>query len=111
MKIIYRAYAGTPIEKDFETKEDCLRYEERAVPKMWDRNGIRTFDDQEAYFVQIDEDCGFILFEEYGYNFPGITKDDEGVFFWDEFEEKFRYFDRDTFINCAQFFENHKELF
>ena len=46
------------------------------TPEMWDIEGNRTLNGEEAMFVKVDEDMMPVLFDKYGKgNFPGLDEE------------------------------------
>ena len=115
MEIIYRACPNTSKEKDFDSAEKCREYEREYIPKMWEMGGRETLDGELAYFVYIPEGQGSTLLKLYGEdNFAGIGCEDEGFFYWDDFDERFHFLDSATiqrvwnFIKDNDFFMEHE---
>lgn len=101
MQIIYRAFDG----KEFDNEADCCYHEStlRDSYVMWDRNGKRVED-------QTDTEKAFVLYLPYVYSAEmflataksmgdtgcnGLDVDCRGLFFWDEWNEEYRYVDDD----------------
>ena len=109
VRTIYVAFPGTFYETPFKTEEECLNYEQTRTPEMWDVEGNRTFNGEEAMFVKVDEDMMPILFDKYGKkNFPGLSEEDYGYFYWDDYDEVFRYLDEETMRRVQRFMDRHE---
>lgn len=111
IRTVYVAFPGTECERTFQTETACREYEEIAIPKMWDEKGDPTLNGEEAMFVQIKEGMAGLVFDLYGkQNFPGIDEEDEGVFYWDYYDEVFRYLDMDVIRRAQRFVDSHPEV-
>ena len=109
VRTIYVAFPGTSCEKTFETEEECLNYEQMETPEMWDIEGNRTLNGEEAMFVKVDEDMMPVLFDKYGKeNFPGLDEEDYGYFYWDGYDEMFHYLEEATMRRVQKFMEQHE---
>lgn len=109
VRTIYVAFPGASCEKTFETEEECLNYEQMETPEMWDVEGKRTLNGEEAMFVKVDEDMMPVLFDKYGKkNFPGLSEEDYGYFYWDDYDETFHYLDEATMRRVQKFMEQHE---
>ena len=95
MQIVYKAFDGA----EFFHEEDCLKYERDQIGqiKMWNREGERIHDPNMAFFVFLYDETEtekFIkLCKNAGVEYTGITADDIGFWFWDEWDNKYVYFD------------------
>ena len=111
IRTVYVAFPGTDYETAFEIEEACKEYEEITTPKMWDSEGNPTLNGETAMFVQIKEGMAELVFDLYGkQNFPGIDEEDEGVFYWDDYDEVFRYLDTDVIRRAQRFVDSHPEV-
>ena len=108
VRTIYVAFPNTSYEVQFKTEEECLNYELRMTPKMWDRLGNPTLKAEEAMFVKIEEGMVEYLFDKYGEdNFFGLEKGDYGYFYWDDWDEKFHYLHTGTIKRVQKFIDEH----
>ena len=95
MHIVYKAFDGT----EFFYEEDCLKYEQDQTGqiRMWNREGMRIHDPNKAFFVffydETETEKFIKLCEEAGAEYTGLTVDDIGFWFWDEWDNKYVYFD------------------
>lgn len=91
MKIVYKAWDGT----EFREKSACERYEENNPCILMYYNEGRTLKTDEAFVVVLKNDGdakGFInLCEEQMSDSTGITEDDNGLYVWDDIEERYFY--------------------
>ena len=109
VRTIYVAFPGTSYETSFKAEEECRNYEQTMTPEMWDTDGIRTFNGEEAMFVKVDEDMMPVLFDEYGKeNFPGLDEEDYGYFYWDDYDEIFHRLDEATMRRVQKFMDRHE---
>lgn len=108
VRTIYVAFPGTSYETPFKTEEECRNYEQTMTPEMWDVEGNRTPNGEEAMFVKVDEDMMQVLFDKYGKkNFPGLDEEDYGYFYWDDWYEQFHYLGRGVMKRVQMFMEKH----
>lgn len=111
MRTIYVAFPETDYEMSFKIETACKEYEETMTPKMWDDKGNPTLNGEEAMFVQIKEGMAGLVFDLYGKsNFPGLDEEDEGVFYWNDYDETFRYLDTDVIKRVQRFVDSHPEV-
>ena len=111
IRTVYVAFPRTDYEVTFETEAACREYEVLNVPKMWDNEGNPTLNGEEAMFVQIKEGTAGLVFDLYGkQNFPGIDEEDDGVFYWDDYDEVFRYLDTDVIKRVQRFVDSHPDV-
>lgn len=109
VRTIYVAFPGTSYEASFKTKEECRNYEQTATPEMWDVEGNRTLNGEEAMFVKVDENMMPVLFDKYGKeNFPGLDEEGYGYFYWDDYDEVFRHLDEETMRRVQRFMNTHE---
>ena len=109
VRTIYVAFPGTSCEKTFETEEECLNYEQMETPEMWDEKGNPTFNGEEAMFIKVNKGMVQFLFDKYGKkNFPGLSEEDYGYFYWDDYDETFHYLDEATMRRVQKFMERHE---
>ena len=109
VRTVYVAFPGTSYETSFKTEEECCNYEQTMTPEMWDVEGNITLNGEEAMFVKVDEDMMPILFDKYGKkNFPGLSEEDYGYFYWDDYDETFHYLDEATMRRVQKFMEQHE---
>lgn len=93
MEIIYRAIDGT----EFKTEQACKEYELRFVSgvKMWNRDGSLAKHPGYGLVVYLDgKDAakGFrALCDFYNESYGGISEEDEGLFYWDEGLDEYRW--------------------
>lgn len=116
MEIVYRAFDGT----EFRTKDACAQYERNSIGlkgiRMWDFSGKPTEETNNAYFLHLDDE------EEYAKVFiamsenddgchDGIEDDDIGWYYWDEYNERYVFMERDiilAFAKAVNEYENTK---
>lgn len=109
VRTFYVAFPGTSYETSFKTEEECRNYEQTITPEMWDIEGKRTLNGEEAMFVKVDEDMMPVLFDKYGKkNFPGLDEEDYGCFYWDDYDETFHYLDEATMRRVQRFMNTHE---
>ena len=109
VRTIYVAFPGTSYETSFETEEECRNYEQTVTPEMWDTKCNRTFNGEEAMFVEVGKGMMPVLFDKYGKkNFPGLDEEDYGCFYWDDCDEVFRYLDEETMRRVQRFMNTHE---
>jgi hypothetical protein len=95
MQIVYKAFDGT----EFYYEEDCHKYEQGQAGqiRMWDREGVRIHDPNKAFFVffydETEAEKFVKLCEDAGAEYTGLTAEDIGFWFWDEWDNKYVYFD------------------
>ena len=118
MQIIYRAFDG----KEFDNEADCCYYESTTSEYvMWDRNGKEVYDKTEtekAFVLYLPEENSARAFLEMakatgdtGCN--GLDLDCRGLFFWDEWNEEYRYVDeneRRAIASASQYIESVKNV-
>ena len=116
MEIIYRAFDGV----EFRTKESCVQYERNNAGlkgvHMWDFSGKPTDESHNAYFLHLDDEmesaAAFIAMSENddGYH-DGIEDGDIGWYYWDEYDERYVFMERDiilAFAKAVNEYENTK---
>lgn len=109
VRTIYVAFPGTSYETSFKTEEECRNYEQTMTPEMWDMKCNRTFNGEEAMFVEVGKGMMPVLFDKYGKkNFPGLDEEDYGCFYWDDYDEVFRYLDEETMRRVQRFMDRHE---
>ena len=60
-------------------------------------------------FVKVGEGMMELLFEKYGEsNFPGLDEEDYGYFYWDDWDEKFHYLDKNVIKRVQRFIDGHE---
>lgn len=95
MHIVYKAFDGA----EFYYEEDCIKYERDQIGqiKMWNREGLAVTDPNHAFFVYFNDETETEKFikmcEEAESEHSGLTEDDRGFWFWDEWDNKYVYFD------------------
>ena len=93
MRIAYIAFDG----KEFTKEEDCREYEERlrSTYMMWDRKGNETDNPDHAMFLLLKTEGAGAAFtkacEANGTYSSGVQEGDIGFFYWDEWNEEYRY--------------------
>lgn len=96
MRIVYIAFDG----KEFNTEEGCRAYEEslKSTFTMWDRKGAETDNPDHAMFLLLKAECSGAAFvkacEAQGTYSTGIHEGDIGFFYWDEWNEEYRYLEK-----------------
>lgn len=96
MRIVYVAFDGT----EFNREEDCREYEEslKSTFVMWDRKGIVTENPDHAMFLLLKSEGAGAAFikacEAQGTYSTGIQEGDIGFFYWDEWNEEYRYLEK-----------------
>ena len=109
VRTIYVAFPGTSHETSSKTDEASRNHEQPIPPQLWDVEGTRTLNGEEAMFVKVDEDMMPVLFDKYGKkNFPGLSEEDYGYFYWDDYDEIFHYLDEATMRRVQKFMEQHE---
>ena len=109
VRTFYVAFPGTSYETSFKTEEECRNYEQTMIPEMWDMKGNRTFNGEEAMFVEVREGMMGLLFDLCDRkNFPGLDEEDYGYFYWDDYDETFHYLDEATMRRVQKFMEQHE---
>jgi hypothetical protein len=110
MTIIYRAKDG----KEFTNEKDCYEYERSMLLEgvlMWNRKGERTDRTESALWVYLfsntpDTAKNFMLAcQSEGTGHEGIAEEDTGLFYWDDWDNTYRYLDkeqRDALRNILQ---------
>jgi hypothetical protein len=119
MEVIYRAIDGT----EFKTEQACREYELRFVSgvKMWNRDGLSVTHPSYGVVIYLDgKDAakGFrALCDFYNDSYGGISEGDEGLFYWDDGLDEYRWIDEEIFkpllvgasVAFPQFFSNVAE--
>ena len=96
MRIVYIAFDG----KEFDKEEVCREYEEnlRDTFVMWDRKGNETDDPDHAMFLLLKTEGAGAAFikacESHGTYSAGICDGDIGFFYWDDWNETYRYLEK-----------------
>ena len=96
MRIAYIAFDG----KEFNREEDCREYEERLRDTfvMWDRKGLETDNPDHAMFLLLKTEGSAKVFigccEAQCTLNTGICDGDIGFFYWDEWDEEYRYLEK-----------------
>ena len=96
MRIVYVAFDGT----EFDEEEACREYEEnlKSTFIMWTREGLMVTNPDYAMFVLLKTEgagAAFIkICEAQGTDFTGIQEGDIGFFYWDEWNEEYRYLEK-----------------
>ena len=96
MRIAYIAFDG----KEFDKEEVCREYEEtlKSTYMMWDRKGLETDNPDHAIFLLLKTEGAGAAFtkacEVQGTLSEGIQKGDIGFFYWDEWDEEYRYLEK-----------------
>jgi hypothetical protein len=110
MTIIYRAKDG----KEFTNEKDCYEYERSMLLEgvlMWDRKGERTDRTESALWVCFSTSTpnaaeNFIeACDREGTGHEGVSEGDSGLFYWDDWDNTYRYLDReqrDALLNILQ---------
>ena len=96
MRIVYIAFDG----KEFDKEEVCREYEEALKDNfvMWDRKGLETDDPDHAMFLLLKTEGAGAAFikacEAQDTYHAGICDGDIGFFYWDDWNEEFRYLEK-----------------
>lgn len=96
MRIVYVAFDGT----EFNREEECREYEEslKSTFLMWNRKGDVTEDPDHAMFVLLKSEGAGAAFikacEAQGTYSAGIQEGDIGFFYWDGWNEEYRYLEK-----------------
>ena len=96
MRIVYVAFDG----KQFDRKEECREYEEslKSTFIMWNREALVTENPDHAVFVLLKTEGAGAAFikacEAQGTYSAGIQEGDIGFFYWDEWNEEYRYLEK-----------------
>ena len=96
MRIVYIAFDG----KEFDKEEVCREYEEtlKSTYMMWDRKGLETDNPDHAMFLLLKAEGAGAAFikacENKGTYHNGICEGDFGFFYWDEWNEEYRYLEK-----------------
>ena len=89
MKVCYKSFDG----REFNTEEECLKYEENAGIKMYSPEGL-TYDPNFAFAVKIDGTGATERFIEMckkaDVSSTGISNDPNGLYVWST--ERGQYF-------------------
>lgn len=115
MEIIYRTFDG----KEFDNEADACFHESVVLGgiKMWNRDGKEVNETEKAFVVYLANEAAsdgfFALAEAQGdTNIHGLTRGmDYGLFFWDEWNEEYRYLDQEeqTAIAAAVTYLNSRK--
>lgn len=96
MRIAYIAFDG----KEFNREEDCRAYEDslKRTFTMWDRKGVETDNPDHAMFVLLKSEGAGAAFtkacDAQGTYSAGIQEGDIGFFYWDEWNDEYRYLEK-----------------
>jgi hypothetical protein len=96
MRIVYVAFDGT----EFNREEECREYEEtlKSTFVMWNREALVTTNPDFAVFVLLKSEGAGAAFikacEAQGTYSAGIQEGDIGFFYWDEWNDEYRYLEK-----------------
>ena len=96
MRIVYIAFDGT----EFNREEDCREYEEtlKSTFVMWNRKGDVTDNPGHAMFLLLKTEGAGAAFikacEANGTYSAGVQGGDIGFFYWDGWNEEYRYLEK-----------------
>jgi hypothetical protein len=96
MRIVYVAFDGT----EFNREEECREYEEtlKSTFVMWNREALVTENTDHAIFLLLKTEGAGAAFikacEAQGTYSTGIQEGDIGFFYWDEWNEEYRYLEK-----------------
>lgn len=96
MRIVYVAFDG----KQFDREEECREYEEtlKSTFVMWTREALLVTNPDYATFVLLKTEGAGAAFikvcEAQGTDSAGIQEGDIGFFYWDEWNEEYRYLEK-----------------
>jgi hypothetical protein len=110
MTIIYRAEDG----REFTNEKDCYEYERSILLDgvlIWNRKGEKTNTTESAlwvYFSAKNPNAAKNFIEackREGTGHDGLSEEDSGLFYWDEWDNMYRYLDveqRDALFNILR---------
>ena len=96
MEVIYRAFDGT----EFRDAAACVAYEQNHKVHAWDRQGRECNSANEAVVVHLEDSQttkGFLqMCINEDVTCEGIDDEDWGWFYWDDFNNKWRYIENEV---------------